>query len=201
MPRHLLLFSILFSLSSSAEAPPESVPPPFHRAGNTPIWLPRGAFFGTYLRHGAVTPQARLQWQLTVFEDRKDALALLVEGGLGYAVALPGTAVPGYDVPFDAFHANTIMMGVGYRNQDPGGWHWGFQVTGGPLWYGAQLGNLPDERYLAGLVEGRVHVGYQFGPIVLGVSGGYGEPFSYPRRSVAGLYAGGVLLGFFADWR
>ena len=37
--------------------------------------------------------------------------------------------------------------------------------------------------------------------LVVGVAGGYGEPFSVARRSVARDYLGGVLVGFFADWR
>ena len=37
--------------------------------------------------------------------------------------------------------------------------------------------------------------------VAVGVAVGYGEPFSVGRRSVARDYLGGVLLGFFADWR
>jgi hypothetical protein len=229
MHRQLLLFSLLFALSSAAQTHSESAPASetpadsgadsgatsgatsevspdpsvrvFHRAGRTPFWLPRAAFLGTYLRRGAVTPQPRIQWQATFFEDRQDALVLLLEGGIGYAAVLPDTAVPGYDIPMQSFYEHTVMMGLGYRNQSPEGFHWGFQVTGGPLWYGAHLTNVEDERYTAGLVEGRVQLGYTFGPVVLGVSGGYGEPFSYSKHSVARLFAGGVLLGLFADWR
>jgi hypothetical protein len=163
--------------------------------------LPRGAFFGAYLRNGAVTPEPRLQWQITFFEDRQDALVLVLEGGPGYALVLPDTALEGTDIPVNSFYENTLMAGVGYRNQARDGWHWGFQVTGGPLWYGAHLTNVDDERYTVGLVEGRVHIGYAFGPVVLGVAGGFGEPFSYSKHSVARLMTGGVLLGFFADWR
>jgi hypothetical protein len=214
MARQLLLISLLFGLSSAAQtssepstsssdAPPDSIDPTYHKAGQTPFWLPRQFLLGTYLRRGTMTPQPRLQWQFTFFEKRKDALVLLLEGGLGYSLVLPENAVEGLatDVPFDSFYENTVMLGAGYRNQSPDGWHWGFQVTAGPLWYGAHFTNLPDERYTAGLMEGRVQVGYQFGPTVLGASLGYGEPFSYKRRSVSRYFAGGVLLGLFADWR
>jgi hypothetical protein len=135
----------------------------------------------------------RLQWQLTLFEQRKDGLVLLAEGGVGWAAALPDAA--------SAFYEHPLMVGVGYRNQDPEGFHWGFQVTGGPVWYGAHFRDLPAERATAGLMEGRIHVGYRVGPVVLGVSGGYGEPFSYRRRSVSPQFLGGALFGFFADWR
>ncbi|MFL5346385.1 MAG: hypothetical protein ACJ8AT_16480 [Hyalangium sp.] len=205
MSRKLLLFSLLFGLSASAQTASDVSPDPdvptFHKAGRTPFWLPRAAFLGTYLRGGAVTPQPRLQWQFTFFEDRQDALVFLLEGGIGYAVALPDTAIEGYDIPIHTFYEHTVMTGFGYRNQDREGIHWGFQVTGGPLWYGAHLTNVDNEHYTVGLVEGRIQVGYTFGPVVLGVSGGYGEPFSYSKHSVARLFAGGALLGLFADWR
>jgi hypothetical protein len=202
MRRQLLLFSLVFGLSpvvqAQSEAPAE---PPAEAVFGSPAWLPRGAFLGTYIRNGAVTLQPRVQWQLTFFQDRKDALVLLLEGGVGYAAALPDTAVQGADVPVDAFHAHSLMVGAGYRNQSPSGLHWGFQVTSGPLWYGAHFRGLPDERHLAGLVEGRVHLGHRVGPLVLGGSVGYGEPFNFRRSSVARQYAGGLLLGLFADWR
>lgn len=214
MARILLLISLLFALSASAQtssessspvddAPLGSDEPVFHKAGQTPFWLPRQFLLGTYLRRGVVTPQARLQWQFTFFEQRKDALVLLLEGGLGYSVIRPKTAVEGLgtDVPFNSFYENTVMAGVGYRNQSPDGWHWGFQVTSGPVWYGAHFTNLPDERYTVGLMEGRVQVGKQVGSTVLGASLGYGEPYSYKRRSVSRYFVGGVLLGLFADWR
>jgi hypothetical protein len=134
-----------------------------------------------------------VQWQLTLFQDRRDALVFVLEGGGGYAVGLPDTV--------DAFYEHTVMVGGAYRNQSPSGFHWGFQVTGGPLWYGAHLRDLPDERSTVGLVEGRVHLGYQVGRVAFGVSGGYGEPFSHRRRRAASAYLGGLLVGLFADWR
>ncbi len=185
-----LLISLLFGLSPIAGAQPQASR---EAPAATPFWLPRGALLGTYVRAGAVTPQARLQWQFTLVRERTDGLVLLLEGGVGFAAARPEG--------MDAFYEHTLMIGGGYRNQQPSGLHWGFQVTGGPLWYGAHLSDLPDERYTAGLVEGRVHLGYQVGRVALGVSAGYGEPFNFRRRSVARQFLGGVLLGFFADWR
>jgi hypothetical protein len=167
----------------------------------TPAWLPRGAFLGTYLRNGAVVPQARLQWQLTLFQDRKDALAFVVDGGLGVAAALPDSAVENLEVPFKSFYAHTAMVGGAYRNHRGPGWHWGFQVTAGPVWFGADYAEAGREDRVGGLLEGRLHVGRQLGAAAFGVSVGYGEPFSVGRRSVAKGYIGGLLLGFFADWR
>jgi hypothetical protein len=157
---------------------------------------------GTYLRNGAVVPQARIQWQLTLFQDRRDALVFVVEGGLGYSVVLPDSAVEGANVPFSSFYSHTAMAGMGYRNQNPSGWHWGFQVTAGPVWYGARYQGFADEDRLGGLLEGRVHIGHKVSKtVVVGVAGGYSEPFSVSRRSVARDFLGGALVGFFADWR
>ncbi len=187
----------------TAVAQPGESPAAPRRSGGTPVWLPRGSFLGTYVRNGALTPQVRLQWQLTLFEQRKDALVLLVDGGVGWAANFPATAttVEGFAARTDSFYEHTAMVGVGYRNQAPSGFHWGFQVTGGPVWYGAHFRNLPHESETAGLMEGRIHVGYRVGPVVLGVSGGYGEPFSFRRRSVSRQFLGGAQFGFFADWR
>lgn len=200
MLRHLLLFSLVFGISSSAWAQ-SGLSDDAPTVGRTPVWLPRGALLGTYLRKGAVTPQVRLQWQFTLYQARKDALVLLAEGGLGYAVGFPDTVVEGFDAPMDSLYENTLMVGGGYRNQSPGGVHWGFQVTAGPMWYGAHFRDLPDERYTVGLLEGRIHIGHQLGPLVLGASVGYGEPFNFKRRSIARQYTGGFLMGIFADWR
>ena len=93
------------------------------------------------------------------------------------------------------------MAGVGYRNQVRRAVHWGFQVTAALSGTGRIHRDLPDERYTVGMMEGRVQVGGSVGSTVLGASLGYGEPFSYKRRSVSRQFVGGVLLGLFADWR
>jgi hypothetical protein len=195
----LPLFVLLaLALSPSAFAQGEGVT---RHQSPTPPWLPRGAFLGTYVRNGAVVPQARIQWQLTLFQDRRDALIFVVEGGLGRSLAVPDSAVEGANVPFRYFYAHPAMAGLGYRNQNPSGWHWGFQVVAGPVWYGARYQGFADEDRMGGLLEGRVHVGYQVGKVALGLGVGYAEPFSVSRRSVARDYLGGLLVGFFADWR
>jgi hypothetical protein len=201
MHRKLLLISVVFGLSSVAAAQSPESAPAERRAGGTPAWLPRAAFLGTYVRGGAITPQARVQWEVAFFEKRKDALVLMLEGGGGWAARLPDTALQGFDAPVASFYAHTVMAGVGYRNQAPEGLHWGFQVTAGPVWYGAHFRDLPHEKESAGMMEGRIHVGYRVGTAVLGVAGGYGEPFSFRRRSISRQFLGGALFGFFADWR
>ncbi|XXF80818.1 hypothetical protein P2318_13985 [Myxococcaceae bacterium GXIMD 01537] len=146
-------------------------------------------------------PQLRLQWQLTLFQDRRDALVFLAEGGLGRSISLPETAVEGARIPFTAFYSHPALAGLGYRNHNPSGWYWGFQVTAGPVWYGAHYEGLVNESRTGGLLEGRIQIGRRAGPVALGLGVGYAEPFSVPRRSVAKDFLGGFMLGFFADWR
>jgi len=75
-------------------------------------------------------------------------------------------------------------------------------VTGGPVFYGAQFdGGLEPDRRVAGLIEGRIHLGYQFGDVAGGLAVGYGEPFGYKRRSLGRFFVGGPMLGLFVDWR
>lgn len=194
----LLVFSL--ALASVAQAQPEA--PGVHRS-TTPAWLPRGALLGATLREGTITPRLRLQWQFTFFQDRKDAFAALLEGGLGWAASFP-TPVPGEPETFlGSFYEHSAQVGVGYRNQLPGQVHWGFQVTGGPVFYGAHFdGNIsPPDHRVAGIVEGRIHLGYQFGTAAAGLAVGYSEPFGTKRRSASRIYLGGAMLGLFVDWR
>lgn len=195
-----LLSGLLFALVMSSSAFAQEAPGVVHQSP-TPWYLPRGAFLGTYIRGGAAVAQARLQWQLTLFQDKHDALVFVVDGGVGRSFALPSTAVEGFDVPFKGFYEHTLMAGAAYRNQNPTGWHWGFQVTAGPVWYAAHYENFPNESLTGGLLEGRLQIGYRVGQVALGLAGGYAEPFSVGRRNVAHNYVGGGLIGFFADWR
>ncbi len=105
------------------------------------------------------------------------------------------------NVRFRYLTVHTAMLGGGYRNQSPGGFHWGFQVTAGPVFYGGRYQDVVAENRTAGLVEGRVHLGHAVGPVVAGAAVGYAEPFSVSRRSLAGPHVGGLLLGLFMDWR
>lgn len=197
-----LLFCLLLVLGSASTALAQEAEAPKLHTSPTPAWLPRGAYLGTYTRGGAVVPQVRLQWQLTMFQDRRDALVFLVEGGLGRAVALPDIQIfGGPTVPFKSFYSHTAMAGAGYRNQNPSGWHWGFQVTTGPVWFGSRFEGFANEDHVGGLIEGRVHVGRQLDKVALGLSVGYGEAFGVGRRNLSRNYLGGMLLGFFADWR
>lgn len=196
-----LLLGLLLALGPTSSALAQEAPPSLRHQSPTPWYLPRGAFLGTYLRNGAAVAQARLQWQLTLFQDKHDALVFVVDGGVGRSYALPSTAAEGFNIPFTGFYEHTVMVGGAYRNQSPSGWHWGFQVAAGPVWYAAHYQGLANEDKTGGLLEGRLQIGYRVGQVALGLAGGYAEPFSVGRRSVARNYVGGGLIGFFADWR
>ena len=51
------------------------------------------------------------------------------------------------------------------------------------------------------MLEGRFRVGYRFGPVGLGATVGYGDPYNYRRSSRARPFIGGLQLGLYADWR
>ncbi|MBJ6762751.1 hypothetical protein JGU66_18455 [Myxococcaceae bacterium JPH2] len=199
--RVLLVFSLALSSVAMAQEEASASKLETHQSP-TPFWLPRNVFIGTTFRNGAVTPQLRLQWEPTLFQDRHDAWVAILEGGVAWAASLPDTAVEGYDVPVSSYYEHTVQAGFGYRNhRDSGGLHWGFQVSGGPVFYGAHFTNVPADKRVAGIVSGRVQVGYQWDAVGLGVAVGYSEPFMLKRRSVARDFVGGPMVGFFADWR
>jgi hypothetical protein len=201
--RRLLVFLVLsLGLSTPVLAQPDgrSVDGPLP-ASKTPAWLPRGAFLGTFLNGGVVLPQARLQWEIPFFRTRNDGLYLIFEGGGGRSVATPDEALEFTDALLDSVSLYTAMVGAGYRNQRPGGWHWGFHVVTGPAFYGARFLNMPQEDYFVGFLEGRAQLGHGVGPFVLGVAVGYGSSYNYKRRSEARPYVGGLQVGLFADWQ
>lgn len=171
------------------------------RVSPTPAWLPRAVYLGTYVAGGAVTPQLRAQWELTLIQERIDAFVLLFEVGGGYALERPSNAGPGGNLPLKQLYEHPALAGFGYRGSWPSGWHAGAHVLAGPMVYGAKYALLPPEQRTAGLVDGRLQLGHSVGPLVLGAALGYGEAFGVSRRSNALQYLGGVSFGLFADWR
>jgi hypothetical protein len=196
-----LVLSLALSTPVLAQPDGQSVDGPVP-ASKTPAWLPRGAFLGTFLNEGVVLPQAQLQWEIPFYQTRNDGLYLIFEGGGGLSVATPDKALPFTEAVLDSVSLYTVMGGAGYRNQRPGGWHWGFHVVTGPAFYGARfLTSTPQEDYFVGFLEGRAQVGHSVGPFVLGAAVGYGSSYNYRRRSVARPYVGGLQVGLFADWQ
>jgi hypothetical protein len=195
---HVLLVSTL-CLTSAASAQPAR---PSEHVSPTPAWLPRGVFLGTTVREDVITPRVKAQWQFTFFQDPKDAFAVLLEGGLGWAVGFPEPEARTQQSFLGSYYEHTAQVGIGYRNHLPDAVHWGFQVTGGPVFYGAHFdGGIPADHRTAGIIEGRIHLGYQFGTTAVGAAVGYAEPFGLKRRSLGRFFVGGMMFGIFLDWR
>jgi hypothetical protein len=171
--------------------------------GGVPAYLPRGAFLGAYLNQGAVVPQGRLLWQVTLVQARNDALVGVFEGGGGFAVTHPvGFSVDaGRAFKMTSMYQHTVLIGLGYRATYANNFHWGFQVLSGPVFYGATYDSLPAERRWDGNVEGRVEFGLKVGEVTFGVSGGWAQPYNTLINSVAVQYVGGPMFGAFLDWR
>ncbi|RKH01345.1 hypothetical protein [Corallococcus carmarthensis] len=201
LARALLVVSLAL-VSTSAAAQSREAEDLRGHVSPTPAWLPRGVFLGTQFNNGAVIPNLRLQWEFTIFQDRKDAWIAVLEGGVGWAASLPDTALQGFILPVSSYYEHTVQAGFGYRNHLPGNIHWGFQVTGGPTFYGAHFTTQPPDRRTAGSVQGRFQIGYQLPRDVgVGLALSYSEPFGLKNRSFARDFVGGVNVGFFADWR
>jgi hypothetical protein len=198
---HRLLSVLVFTLGVSAVASAQTRPTPLE--SSTPAWLPRAAFLGTYIRNGAIAPEARVQWQLPFYRGRRDSLSLLIEPTAAIAVDFPDTVIEGEEVPLTSLQLYALVLGVGYSSRRESGLEWGFQLGTGPAWYSARFtgGDKDQESYLVGLLDGRAQVGYRFGSISLGVSVGYSDPYNYKRSSLARKHVGGLQLGLYADWR
>ncbi|MCP3103482.1 hypothetical protein LZ198_31825 [Myxococcus sp. K15C18031901] len=200
MLRKLLVLLVLsLGLTSAAQA--QTLTRREHTSPS-PAWLPRGVFLGASFRDDTITPRLKVQWQFTFFQDRKDAFVFLVEGGLGWGASMPTQDKSEPHTLLGSYYEHTAQVGVGYRNHLKEGAHWGFQVTGGPVFYGAHFdgGNAADKR-TAGIIDGRIQIGYQFDQVAFGVAAGYAEPFGLKRRSLGRTFVGGPMFGLFADWR
>ncbi len=192
---------LVFSLGLASVASAQPARPPEHRSP-TPAWLPRGLLLGVTVREGAVTPRVKAQWQFAFYQERKDAFVFLVEGGLGWAASTPDPVAGELQSLLGSYYEHTAQVGIGYRNHLPGDVHWGFQVTGGPVFYGAHFdAGIPADHRTAGILEGRIHLGYQLGTTGVGAALGYSEPFGLKRRSLGRSFVGGPLFGLFVDWR
>ncbi|RKH07788.1 hypothetical protein D7V97_21095, partial [Corallococcus sp. CA053C] len=78
--RALLVISL--ALASTAHAQSRK-PDDLYHVSPTPAWLPRGVFLGTQFHNDAIIPNLRVQWELTFFQERKDAWVFILEGGVG----------------------------------------------------------------------------------------------------------------------
>ena len=167
---------------------------------STPAYLPRAAFVGTYI-NTALTPQLRVQWELTLLQSENNGLVLVLEGGGGYGLFLPDRLGPGGDVSMTRLYQLTAMGGLGFRADYDSGWHWGGQLATGPLFYGARFKDRTSEDSVWPIVEARAQVGLRYGRTVYGIAVGYA--FTYPgqSRSLTTPYLAGPMVGIFADRR
>jgi hypothetical protein len=195
MSRVLLLGLLLASGSSLAQGYYGMT-----RHSPTPAWLPRSVFLGTGLAQDTVTPLGRLGWEITLNQQRGDALVVVGElGGGAAAVTSQRVGLYGSD-RVESLRHGLAAVGIAYRG-DRGPWNWGVHATVGPLWYHARLSTLPTENYVVGWIEGRAQIGYRIGKVATGISLGYGSGFSEPVRSYTYRFTGGLMLGLYANWR
>lgn len=201
---------ILFTLCLSGVAGAQTAPsapaarPTYLSDSITPAWLPRGALLGTFIRGGAVVPEARLHWQILFYRGRRDTLGLYIEPLAAFAAIKPDTVVEKANVPMTLLQYYSLQFALGYTARREGGFEWGFQLGTGPAWYRARFkgGSKDSESYWVGLLDGRVRLGYRLGGKVgVGVAVGYGDPYNYRRTSLGHPYLGGLQLGLYADWR
>lgn len=169
--------------SSAAKAPEHPVP----------AFLPRGVSLGLSFNAPLWSLQARLQWEVGLYERRGHDLVATVVLGTGLAMALP----PG----MTAHYQHVGLLGFGYRKVSKlinWGFHWGV----GANWYRAAFTARAFESRVVPYTEGRAQLGVRVLPhLVLGAYFGYGSPFEFNTRFPGLTYTGGIMFGLFADWR
>jgi hypothetical protein len=166
----------------------------------TPFYLPRALHVGTFVGD-AVSPFVRLQWELTIIQERVDSFVLVLEGGGAFGISFPKNAGPDQNKEMTSLRQYSILGGVGYRGTRRSGFHWGAHIVAGPLFFNAKFNGLPSESSSVGVVEGRVQVGWKLGLLVYGVGVGIAQTYQNPARVYSAPYLGGLMLGLFADWR
>jgi hypothetical protein len=198
----LLIPCLVFTLGVSAVAEAQPAPPP-ETESSSPAWLPRGVYLGTFIRGGALAPQARLNWQVPFFRGRTDTLSLLIEPLAAVTAAFPSALEDENRGTLASLQLYSLVAGVAYRSRHEEGLEWGFQIGTGPAWYSARFtGAAKDsESYFVGLLDGRAQIGYNFGRISAGVVVGYGDPYNYKRTSLSHPFVGGLHLGLYSEWR
>jgi hypothetical protein len=148
-----------------------------------------------------VTPQLRIGWELTLIQEREDALLVVFEGGGGWALSTSLEPDSEGNPGFSWFFEHSLQAGLGYRQVFAEDFAWGFKVVSGPAWVGARSPGLPGERQLIGLLEARLEIGHYFGSTQVGLTGGLQTVFGHVAHRYASHGAGGVMFGIFANWR
>jgi len=171
-------------------------------AAGVPAYLPRGAFLGAYVNQGAVVPQGRIFWQVTLVQTRNDALVAAFGGGGGFALTRPqGVSRSGVPYTMESLYEHTLLVGLAYRATYANNFHWGFHFLTGPVFYGATYDTLPAESRWDGNVEGTLEIGIKVGEVTFGATGGWAQPYNTLIDSTVVSYVGGPMFGVFLDWR
>lgn len=195
--RGLVLAFVASLLATGVAFADESVT---HPERDVPWFLPRSASLNLWFNGGAIVPQARVMWEVKLIEQGHDLLAAGLEGGGGYGLALPDDAGPFLNSRMTYFYEHTAMLGILYRGRRLRNLRIGAEFFTGPLFYGARFSNLPTDNRITGIIEGRLRLGIDAGPMTLGIHGGYASLYEIPIRSNAAPFAGGLVIGAFVDW-
>ena len=169
-------------------------------AGETPAYLPRSAWVGSYFNR-AVTVQVHVQWEFALKEDEARAFVLLLGGGGGYGLWLPTELGPNGTSAMTALYQHSLRAGAGFRSELSTGLDWGFQLAGGPLFYGSRFTDLPRERGVLGFLEARGQLGRRLGSSIYGLTAGYVWLFQRSDGGNTVPFLGGWMIGLFADRR
>ncbi|MFT3835971.1 MAG: hypothetical protein QM723_03110 [Myxococcaceae bacterium] len=161
----------------------------------TPPYLPRYATLGiqsSINQGGTLSGLARVGWLGTLIDQRTN-FVFLFELGAGYSISLPAGATDLYQY--------TAMVGVGLRPRHDTTLQWGFSVLVGGLLYGAHYQGMYSDQWSDGVVEGRLHFGYNFGPLNLGAFFGVMQIWYTNIRKLSSTLVGGWNVGVVVDWR
>ena len=161
----------------------------------TPWFLPRYATVAlesSINQGGTLSTVAHIGWAGTLVDQRTNFLLLFELGG-AYSLSLPQGATDLYQ------YTAMAGLGLGPRHDEP--LQWGFKVLVGALLYGAHFQGAYNEQWLDGMVEGRLHLGYSFGPITLGGFFGVAQIWYTNIRKLSSPMVGGWNVGVIVDWR
>jgi hypothetical protein len=184
----LLPLLLVTALGAGASAATDPHPAPWY--------LPRSLSLGVFLNDPIVAPHVRLSWEVGLIEQPRNHLVGLLSVGSGFGVGLPAG--------MEAHFQHVLMGGLGYRSTR-GWWHWGFSAGAGPLWYRTGFG--PGSLYgfesrVVGYSEATARLGLLAAShLVIGLQGGYAAVWAPSPYFRGDVYAGGIAIALFADWR
>lgn len=190
-----LALALVMTLSASDGEVLSGDPSPAKKEAAHPVppWAPRDASLGVTISSPMVSLALRLGWQIAFYERGGHDLVVTVVLGTGLALTAPQGMTSHYQ--------HVALAGIGYRKVGPflnWGFHWGI----GANFYQALYPAFPTESRVVPYTEGRAQMGVRvLKHLVLGGFVGYGSPIQFDARYPGQTYTGGIMFGFFADWR